>query len=80
MMKSKFSKLFYGFASCLFVIILLLPLCDEVFSMTNKIESEERRVLAKKPEFNKDSAVIFARQFEKYYEDNFGFRNLLVDF
>jgi|JI7StandDraft_1071085.scaffolds.fasta_scaffold14164_2 hypothetical protein len=74
-----YMRYFYGVASCLFLMLLLLPLADETMHISGNSESAEKRALAKMPEFRSDSLQVFSRAFENYYADNFGFRNVLVD-
>ncbi len=60
-----------------FILILLLPTIQNEVQFTKPLESLEKRELAKKPEFS--FTTKFARDFELYYDDNFGLRNNLVD-
>lgn len=75
--KAEFITRFYTAASCFFVLLLLLPFLNEVFEVY-KSENQELRNLANKPVLKFDSLLSYPSRFEKYYNDNFGFRDLLV--
>ena len=61
----------------IFVIILIAPMFIKHFDIDINSTVNEKRELAKKPEFNltKD----YSKNFEQYYSDNFGLRNLFVN-
>jgi hypothetical protein len=67
----------YGF-SIFFILVLLLPLTDQLVKFKVNQESSEKRTLSEKPEFNIRQIETYPRAFEAYYNDNFGFRNLLI--
>jgi len=71
----KNKKYAFSFIVC-FISILLLPSMSKVLKIEKHFKITEKRKLAHKPEFefNKN----YALNFEKYYNDNFGLRNLLV--
>ncbi|MBL7934146.1 MAG: hypothetical protein JNL60_19740, partial [Bacteroidia bacterium] len=69
--------IFYSFASCFFVAILLFPFIIEFFNLSSG-ENLEKRALAEKPVLNKNNLVAYPKLYENYYNDNFGFRNELV--
>ena len=71
-------NLFYTFASFFFIFALLLPFLDETFNLF-KSNNQEKRVLAKKLALQSDNILDYPKEFEKYYNDNFGFRTLLVN-
>lgn len=77
-MRTSFHKIFYPFASCLFVATLLLPFAQERLHFLPEATSNEQRVLAQLPEFKKDSLSSMSKKFDAYYGDNFGFRKVLV--
>lgn len=77
-MKSSFDRLFYPFASCLFVLLLLLPFAEEQFHFLPEEINNEQRELAKLPSFMRDSLSLMPKKFDNYYSDNFGFRQSLV--
>ncbi len=72
-----FLTAFYTFSSGFFVILLLLPLLNSIFAIYGDL-NHERRILAEKPEFKLGDSAHFTESFEKYFDDNFGFRGLLV--
>lgn len=73
----KFAASCYTFASCFFVILLFLPLLDETFHLSDKTNSEKRK-LAERPVMSFSTFLEYPKQFEVYYNDNFGFRSSLV--
>lgn len=77
-MKLSFRTLFYPLASCAFLLLLLLPLGDNLLRLTPPVEDYEMRTLAKKPEWRADSASRFPKAFDAYYGDHFGFRWSLI--
>lgn len=72
-----FLSLFYVIAPCLFVGLLLLPVLNNLFGLY-KDQNREKRILAKKPEFKEEAVFDYPPAFEVYFNDNFGFRSLLV--
>jgi hypothetical protein len=77
-MKLSFNNIFYPFASCFFILALLLPLTDEIWHYMPKVVNNEQRVLAEMPKLNRDSITLFSKKFENFYQDNFGFRQTLI--
>ena len=70
-----------GISSNLFIVGFLLILISSGFSELFTIESEsslnEKRTLEQKPKFK--IKKTYPQEFEKYYNDNFGLRSLLVN-
>ena len=62
----------------MFFLVLILPTIQDLFNISTPLENTEKRELAKKPilSFNKE----FFHDYETFYNDNFGFRNNLVNF
>lgn len=60
----------------LFVAILILPALDMYFHFSPVKELFEKRLPAQKPEFT--FSENFAPNFEKYFNDNYGFRKSLI--
>lgn len=73
----EFMTSFYAFASCFFLLLLFLPLIDETFELTQKTNAEKRK-LAQKPFMSSGNFLDYPKQFEQYYNDNFGFRSFLI--
>ncbi|MDI1355238.1 MAG: hypothetical protein PSX36_09980 [bacterium] len=69
---------FYSFASCFFVLLLLFPFFGQSFDLNNNATAE-KRILAAKPKFNVSEMVDFAKKFESYFSDHFAFRDQLVN-
>jgi alginate O-acetyltransferase complex protein AlgJ len=64
-----------------FVIVLWLPLVRMNVSVSRDRENPEKRVLASKPGIDQlvpGRMQRFGRLFERYFNDNFGFRNTLI--
>lgn len=76
--QSSFMNKFYGFASCFFMLLLLLPFFNDSLGWY-KDESQEKRTLAKRPQLDSGNVLDYPKNFEKYYNDNFSFKNLLVN-
>lgn len=61
-----------------FFLILILPTIQDLFDISTPLENTEKRELAKKPSFS--FSKEFFHDYEAFYDDNFGFRNDLVNF
>ena len=66
-----------GLFIAVFFIVLLLPSIQNEIHFTEPLENLEKRELAKEPKFA--FSTEFARNFEDYYNDNFGLRNNLIN-
>ncbi len=66
----------------LFLGVIFLPTLDDLFIHSNsKFKSTEKRVMAQMPTLNftrLDSILKFPQEYESYFNDNFGFRNILT--
>lgn len=65
----------------IFMFILFLPLIDDVFHFSSKIESyqlKENRSKISRPKLNINSIFPYLNKYQKYYKDNFNFRNSLI--
>lgn len=71
----------------LFLALILLPMIDNItkFSTNFDIDLDENRSLAKFPSIRNEKGVVrsslvkkFPKNFENYYNDNFGMRKILV--
>lgn len=64
----------------LFLIALVLPAADKIFLLDETSPSSEKREFSTLPAFprSKESLIQFPEKFEAYYNDNFGFRNALI--
>lgn len=61
-----------------FGLLLLLPTLSIIFGFTSNDNNLEKREMAKMPKF--ESFISFPNEFEKYYNDNFGLRNYMIEF
>lgn len=61
----------------LFITLLLSPEIATFFSLEKDKENIEKRDLKKRPEFKFSES--FSKEYEAYYNDNFGCRNVLID-
>ncbi|MGI9550432.1 MAG: alginate O-acetyltransferase AlgX-related protein [Aurantibacter sp.] len=75
--KNRISLTYKGAFVVIFMIILIVPTLQNKIGITKKMENLEKRKLAEKPDFS--WAKDFVKEFEAYYDDNFGLRNHLVN-
>jgi alginate O-acetyltransferase complex protein AlgJ len=74
-------KRFIHITLCIvFIIYLWLPLSQMKFKFTEIGENTEKRELTAFPTFSVKYPAEFILSFEKYFNDNFGFRNHLIGF
>lgn len=59
-----------------FLIIVFIPLSAKLLNLSEDQDNLEKRQLESMPEFSMTKA--FAKDFEKYYNDNFGLRDYLI--
>jgi len=62
----------------LFLLMLLLPTIDENFDLDDTLVNE-KRIYATKPDFSIEGIDKYARAYNDYYNDQFGFRNWFLD-
>lgn len=62
----------------IFSILLALPFLGEKTGVDKVVTLNENRFLAKAPEFSFDNLFNFSKGYVQYYNDNFGFRDLLI--
>lgn len=62
----------------LFVAVIWLPLVVMLVTPQKKVSELENRRLAEAPEFNADAPWKIADEFERYFNDHFGFRQDLI--
>jgi hypothetical protein len=60
-----------------FIIIIFLPTLQNEMRFATKLENLEKRRLAERPAFSWSKNYV--KEFEAYFDDNFGFRNRLVN-
>ena len=63
-----------------FILVLCLPTVDRVFNIDPSMRLAESRSLNKAPEWptTRHQVATFAQQYERYWNDSFGFRRLLI--
>lgn len=66
-----------------FILLLILPTIDNIFNISSniKIDLKENRTLAKLPDHKQKFSKLFKKfptEFDNYYNDNFGFRNIII--
>tara|TARA_R110000765_G_scaffold351503_2_gene441503 strand:+ start:355 stop:1992 length:1638 start_codon:yes stop_codon:yes gene_type:complete len=61
----------------LFLLILVIPTLQNKFNIVDDLQNMEKRELTKKPSFN--FSTEFFRNYEAYFNDNFGLRNYLIN-
>ncbi|WP_420603491.1 alginate O-acetyltransferase AlgX-related protein [Flagellimonas sp.] len=61
----------------IFLIILILPASQSLFSIIKPAKNLEKRTLTPKPEFKLSEE--YPQEYEAYFNDNFGLRNYLIN-
>jgi alginate O-acetyltransferase complex protein AlgJ len=62
----------------IFALIISLPLFDMYFNFSPVQELFEKRIAATEPKF--EISKDYAKNFEKYFNDNYGFRKTLISY
>ncbi|MBF0515746.1 MAG: hypothetical protein HQK97_01340 [Nitrospirae bacterium] len=62
----------------IFVFFISLPFMSSLFLITYKVTITEQRSLATKPRLNFETLATFPEDYTQYYNDNFGFRDMLI--
>lgn len=62
----------------IFLVLLYIPLADQVFKISGESELVEKRKLSRRPEFRFDSLFVYPKQYTRYYNDYFTFRSGLI--
>ncbi|MDD1443352.1 DHHW family protein, partial [Dolichospermum sp. ST_sed3] len=60
------------------MLLIFLPLLSKIINIDRMAKNKEKRSLATKPEFRLDAILTYPHYYSVYFNDNFGFRNLLV--
>jgi hypothetical protein len=66
-----------------FIFLLCVPTLDNIFNISPniKIDLKENRNLTSFPDHNRKFSRLFKKfpeEFDNYYNDNFGFRNIII--
>ena len=61
-----------------FFILIWLPFFKMNYNPVNQINNTENRKLSSLPQFNLKDPINYIREYEEYFNDNFGFRINLV--
>jgi len=61
-----------------FAALIILPILSPVIPFSAEIEIIEKRQLAQKPNLTLRKIRSFPEEYEKYFNDHFAFRNLLI--
>ncbi len=64
----------------IFIFSLWIPFLAKIFKFDPEPWSFEKRKLESFPKFEETGYMNFTSSFDKYYNDNFGFRNFLIRF
>jgi len=76
---NKYNQLLRILFSCIFIIIIALPLILLSSGVIMpRVQINERRMLAKKPAFSKNNYQSFPKEFENYINDNIPFRTQFI--
>lgn len=62
----------------LFLCVLTLPSLEMVFKFSPQSALDENRTLAEKPIFHLEDVMQYPKLFSAYFNDNFGFRKILI--
>jgi alginate O-acetyltransferase complex protein AlgJ len=62
----------------IFLVILYIPIADQVFKISGESELVEKRQLSRKPEFRFDSLFVYPKKYTPYYNDYFAFRSGMI--
>ena len=62
----------------LFLLILFLPLANMIFELFPEEKNYEKRALNEKPTFDIKHFSKYTENYNSYFNDHFGFRNLLI--
>jgi hypothetical protein len=65
--------------SCVFLVILILPVLARLLNVEKSNNSSEKRELAEKPILKISDIETYPKAFERYFNDNFGFRTPLIE-
>ncbi|MFD2932293.1 alginate O-acetyltransferase AlgX-related protein [Spirosoma flavum] len=60
-----------------FAVLLLLPMLDQALGLSIRFSSTENRQVQGMPALNFPHVRSFVHQFDRYYKENFGWRNAL---
>lgn len=60
-----------------FIILLFLPTLDHLANLSAGFKSTEKRMLAPLPTFRFPHVQTYIAEYNKYYKENFGWRNVL---
>jgi hypothetical protein len=60
-----------------FTLLLLLPTLDQLLGLSSRFGSTENRQLSEVPHLHFPHVRSFVQQFDRYYKENFGWRNAL---
>lgn len=76
-MSLSLAKIRVDYFIVIFILIIIAPLLTSLLKIEPENANLEKRELTKKPElnFNKE----FPKEFEAYYDDNFGLRNSIIE-
>ncbi|WP_420266273.1 alginate O-acetyltransferase AlgX-related protein [Candidatus Magnetominusculus dajiuhuensis] len=64
--------------SLVFLVFISLPLLSTFLMITYKVNISEQRTLASNPRLSIANLAKFPDQYTQYFEDNFGFRDMLI--
>jgi hypothetical protein len=69
-----------GLIVAIFILLLYIPFFSNIIPRNQVLSNVENRMLTPKPEFNIHSLDTFPKEFEKYFNDNFKFRDQFLKF
>ncbi len=76
-MKAKFKSIFL---TAIFIVIIGFPILNNSLKLVKDIKSTENRKMTAKPILNVNLLDPFPNEYEKYYNDNFRIRSLMIKY
>jgi SGNH hydrolase-like domain, acetyltransferase AlgX len=73
-----FSRKIYANGVLIILVLLYLPLLQNIIGVNSKSQLVEKRTMNRKPELRFDSIFQFSKGFTPYYNDTFPFRDSLI--
>lgn len=81
-LSNKLLKLYQILIAGIFILMITLPLFQMKFKIFKDFNNYDNRKLSEKPKLptknNLDTLFLYKQDFEKYFNDNFGFRNIMI--
>lgn len=76
--KRNITNRFQVFTIVLFCLVICLPMIDQTLGIVPRNASTEKRLFTEAPRLGFENLKKFPSLYETYYNDSFGFRNILI--